>query len=134
MVPAQSSLTRRSEPPVKSPRQPVQHPARALEFRKAVFLGTKFPRMRDHAAARPSSRVLDVQHLMKQNVFHGAGRNAGTIHAAIEKNLIRPRVVTAKLSPPGPGAPSDMRALQLSREVFSIKLIVKPVQLQLLSV
>src|SRR5216683_1309629 len=52
--------------------------------------------------------MLHVQHLVKQDICHGACGNSGTIHASIQQNLIRPGIVTAKLPPPAPRAPSDV--------------------------
>src|SRR5260370_33874086 len=89
----------------------VEDAPRALEFRKALLLRSKFPRMRDHAAAGAARRVLDVQHLVIQNIFHGARRNVRAIHPAIQQNLIRSGIVTSELPPPAPRAPSDVRAL-----------------------
>src|SRR5882762_4396912 len=99
----------------------------------SLLFFSKFPRMGDHGTAGAASGVLDVQHLVKQDILHGARRNAGTIHPTIEQNLIRPWIVTAKLPPPAPGAPSDVRALQLAGKVFSIELIEKSFQIEVFS-
>ena len=89
--------------------------------------------MRHHATARAASRVLHVQHLVKQYIFHRARRNPRTIHPPIQQNLIWSGIVTAELPPPAPRAPSDMRALQPSLKVFGIQLIEKPVQIEMVS-
>src|SRR5260370_42343804 len=89
----------------------VEDAPRALEFRKALLLRSKFQRMRNHAATRAASRVLDVQHLVIQDIFHRTRRNPRTIHPAIQQNLIRSGIVTAELPPPAPRAPSHVRAL-----------------------
>jgi hypothetical protein len=77
--------------------------------------------------------VLYVQHLVKQNIFNGARRDARSIHPAIQKNLIRPGIVTAELPAPASGAPSNVRPLQLARKVFSIELVEKSVQVKMFS-
>src|SRR6266404_1751863 len=59
--------------------------------------------------------------------------NPRAIHPAIQQNLIRPRIITAKLPPPAPCAPSDVRALQLPLKIFPIQLIEKPVQIEMVS-
>src|SRR6267378_1181756 len=111
----------------------VEDAPRAFEFEESLLFFSKFPRMGDHGTAGAASGVLDVQHLVKQDILHGARRNAGTIHPTIEQNLIRPWIVTAKLPPPAPGAPSDVRALQLAGKVFSIELIEKSFQIEVFS-
>src|SRR6266436_1416046 len=66
--------------------------------------------MRNHATARAASRVLYVQHLVKQNIFNGARRDARSIHPAIQQNLIRPRIVAADLPPPSSHTPTNVRS------------------------
>src|SRR5260370_12657000 len=95
----------------------VEDAPRALEFRKALLLRSKFQRMRNHAATRAARRVLDVQHLVIQNGFHRAGRNVRAIHPAVQQNLIRSRIVPSQLPPPAPRAPSDVGALYLAGKV-----------------
>src|SRR5206468_5792251 len=95
--------------PVKSAGETVEDAAGAFEFAKAFLFFAKSPRMRNHAATRPARRMLHVKHFMKQNILHGACWNTGTIHAAIQQNLIRPRIVTSELPAPASRAPTDMR-------------------------
>src|SRR5207253_1417140 len=111
----------------------VEDAAGACEFREALLFFAKFARMGDHGAAGAASGMLDVQHLVEQNILHGACRDAGTIHAAIQKNLIWAGIVTTKLPPPDSRAPSDVRAAQLTGKVFSIQLIEKTVQIEMVS-
>src|SRR5260370_34068696 len=87
--------------------------------------------MRNQGAARAASRVLHVQHLVKQDVFHRARRNLWTIHAAIQQNLIGPGIVTTELPAPTSLAPGDVRALQLPCEVFSVQLIEELLQIEM---
>src|SRR5437879_6031384 len=109
----------------------VEDAAGACGFREALLFLAKFAGMRNHAAAGAASGMFDVQHLVKQNVFHSACRNAGTIHAAIQKNLIWAGIVTTKLPPPASRAPANVRALQLAGKVFSIQIIEEPVQIEM---
>src|SRR5713101_3065356 len=119
--------------PLASARKPVQDTPRAFEFPKAFLFFSKFPRMRHHGAARPASRMLHVEHLVKQNIFHRARRNLRAIHPAIQQNLMGSGIIAAKLPPPAPRAPSNMRALQLALKVFYIELIEKPVQIEMVA-
>jgi len=96
---------------IRSPRHPVEDVAGAFEFREALLFFAKFAGMGNHGATGAASGMLDVQHLVEQNVFYSARRNAGTIHAAIQKNLIWAGIVTAKLPPPASRAPANVRAL-----------------------
>src|SRR6202022_1672986 len=91
----------------------VKDAPRAFEFHEALLFFAKFPRMRHHGAARPASRMLHVQHLVKQDIFHRARRNLRAIHPAIQQNLMGSRIIATKLPPPAPCAPSNVRALQL---------------------
>src|SRR3989442_15631047 len=97
---------RGQSPLFTSPCKPIQDAPRAFEFRKALLFFAKFPRMRNHAAARAASRVLHVQHLVKQNVFHSARGNARAVHPAIQQNLIGPGIVRPELPAPASRAPS----------------------------
>src|SRR5437879_3784127 len=106
---------------VKSARRAVEEAAGAFEFRKTLFFFAELARMRNECAAGSARGVLHVQHLVIQNILHDALRHAWMIEPAVEQNLIRARVITTELPPPGPRTPSDMRLLQLSREELSIQ-------------
>jgi len=77
--------------------------------------------------------MLDVEHLVKEHIFHGALRDAGMIQATIEQNLIRPRIVTAELSPPSANAPADVRPWQFGSEISRVKLVEKFFQIEVLA-
>ncbi len=64
-----------------------------------------------------------MQHLVKQHIFHGGLRHARMIQTAVEQNLVRPRIVAAKLPPPAAQAPADVRFLQFSSEVFAVQFV-----------
>ena len=67
--------------------------------------------------------MFDVKHFMEEDVFHDELRDAGMVHAAIEKNLIGARIVTTELAAPGAGAPAEMRTHKVSFEEFSVQTI-----------
>src|SRR5260370_41690056 len=98
----------------------VENFSGAFEFSKALLLFAKFAGMRDHAAARAASRMLDVQHFVKQNVFHSARRNTRAVHPAIQQNLIWPGIVTPELAAPASRAPTNVLALILARIGFCV--------------
>src|SRR5260370_957792 len=108
----------------------VQDVAGALEFGEALLFFAKFAGMGDHTAAGAASWMLDVQHFVKQNVFHGASRNARAVHAAIQQNLVGPGIVTPELPAPASRAPTNVRPPQLPVKVFSIEIVEKSVQIE----
>jgi len=103
-----------------SARQAVEDAAGLLEFGEALFFFAKFAGMGNQGATGAAGGMLDVQHFVKQDVFHSARRDLGTIHAAIQQNLIGTGIVTAKLASPASLAPGNMRAQQLPSEIFSV--------------
>jgi hypothetical protein len=72
------------------------------------------------SSSRTPRRVFDVQHLVKQNIFDCALRNARTIHSPIQQDLLRARIVAPELPPPASPAPGNVRPLQLPSEIPSI--------------
>lgn len=86
----------------------VEKAAGTVELRKELFFGAKFPGMRDERAAGASRGMLDVEHLVIEDVFDDELRNGRMIHAAIEKNLIGAGIVTTELASPGPSTPTQM--------------------------
>src|ERR1700675_1562752 len=65
--------------------------------------------------------MLHVQHLVEQHVRHGALRHARPVQAAIQQNVIGSGVIAAKLSTPAAMAPTDVRPLEFSLEIFGIQ-------------
>jgi hypothetical protein len=61
----------------------VQDFAGAVELGEALFFFAEFAGMGNEAAPRAAGGVLDVEHLVKQNVLDGTSGDAGTVHAAI---------------------------------------------------
>src|SRR5689334_1134196 len=103
-----------------SPRHAVEDAAGAVEFGEALFFFAKFARVRDESATGAPRGMLDVEHFVKQHILDGALRNARMIQAAVQQNLVRARIVAAKLPPPGAQAPADVRPLQFAAEVFRV--------------
>ena len=100
--------------------QVVQDFAGAVEVGEEFFFLAEFAGVGDQAAAGAAGGVLDVQHLMIQDVLHGASRDSGAVHAAIEQDVIGAGVVTAELAAPTAGAPADVRAGEFSFEEFIV--------------
>ena len=106
-----------------STRQAIEDTARTNKVGKALFFPAKFAGMRNQGATGAPGRMLDVQHLVKQNIFHGELGNAGTIHAAIQQNAIGPGVIATELAPPSSAAPAKVRAFQHAIEISLIQLL-----------
>src|SRR5215471_12315172 len=94
-----------------STRQAIENAARTGKVGKALFFLAQFAGMRDQRATRAPGRMLDVQHFVKQDVFHGKLGNAGAVHAAIQQDLVQTRVIATELAPPTPSAPANVGAL-----------------------
>ena len=84
---------------------------KALE---AFLLGQKFRRVGDEGATRAPRGVLDVQHFVEENLLDHEFRNAATVHASVQDDLVRARIVRTELAAPTPRAPADVRAPQLA--------------------
>ena len=65
--------------------------------------------------------MLDVQHFVEENVLHHKLWNAGTVHAAVQDDLVRAGIVTTELPAPSPCAPSDVWAVEFARKVLLIE-------------
>src|SRR5437868_11271528 len=53
------------------------------------------------------------------------------IEAAVEQNLVRARIVAAKLPPPATQAPTDLRFLQFAAEIFGVQVVEKLCQVEM---
>jgi hypothetical protein len=100
--------------------QVIEDAAGAVELSEAFFFGAKFTGVRDQAAAGAARRMLDVKHLVIEDVLDRKLRDAEMVHAAIEQNLIRPGIVAAELAPPAFGTPTNVRPLEPAFEIFHI--------------
>ena len=63
--------------------QAVQGFASAVEVCELFFFGAEFGGVGDQRATGAASGVLDVEHLVVEDVFNGASRDVRTVHAAI---------------------------------------------------
>ena len=67
--------------------------------------------------------MLDVEHLVIEDVLNNELRNGRMIHSAIEKDLIRARIVATELAAPGSPAPAQIRADEVSPKEFPVQRI-----------
>jgi len=110
--------------------EPVEEAAGAVEFGEALFFFAEFAGVGNESAAGASRGMLDVEHLVEQDIFDGALRNAGMIEAAVEQNLVGAGIVTAELASPAAEAPADMGFMQLAGEIFVIQLVEEFFQIE----
>jgi hypothetical protein len=67
-----------------STRQAIQGAAGAVEVGEEFFFGAEFAGVRDEAAPGPARGMLDVKHLVVEDVFDGVARDERTVHTAIQ--------------------------------------------------
>ena len=96
-----------------------------MEFGELFLFGAKFGGVGDQGAARAPGGMLDVQHLVVEDVLHGRFGNVGTVHAAIQQDVARAGIVAAELAAPVFCAPADVGTCQFSFEVFLVQFIEK---------
>lgn len=63
--------------------QVVQDFAGLVELGELFFFGAEFWGVGDQGAAGAAGGVLDVEHLVVEDVFYGALRDIGAVHAAV---------------------------------------------------
>jgi hypothetical protein len=64
-------------------RQVVEDFAGLVELGELFFFGAEFWGVGDQGAAGATGGVLDVKHLVVEDVFYGAFRDIGAVHAAV---------------------------------------------------
>jgi len=64
-----------------------------------------------------------VKHFVVEDILNDELRNGGTIHAAVEEDLVGAGIVTPELASPGASAPAEMRAYEISFEELFIQRI-----------
>jgi len=99
----------------------VEEVAGAVEIGEEFFFGAKLAGMGDERAAGAARGMFDVKHLVVENVFDDELWNKRMIHAAVEKDLIGTRIVTAELAAPGATAPTEMGSSKRAAEKFVVK-------------
>ena len=100
----------------------VENATGADEIGEEFFFGTEFGRVGDEAAAGAARWMLDVKHLVVEDIFAGDLRNGGVVHAAIQEDLIGAGIVAAELAAPAFSAPADVGALQTSGKIPFVQL------------
>jgi len=98
----------------------VQGFAGLVELGELFFLGAEFWGVGDQGAAGAAGGVFDVEHFVVEDVFDGALRDFGMIHAAVEQDVAGAGIVAAELAAPAFGAPADVWAGQFSFKVFLV--------------
>jgi len=108
---------------IPSAGEAVEDAAGAVEFGEALFFLAKFVGMGNERTAGAARRMLDVEHLMEEDVLDGAMRDSRMIETAIKQNLIRAGIVTAELPPPAAQAPANVRLLQIASEILAVQFV-----------
>src|SRR4030081_3820831 len=103
-----------------APLDHAQEFARLLPFWEALFFRQKFARV--HASPAPSQPdwVLQVQHLVKQNVFDRIARHARAVEDAADDDGVVGRIVVAEATASVVTAPGKLRASQESMEEAAV--------------
>jgi len=87
------------------------------ELIEAFFFGAKLRGVGHEGAAGAPRGMLDVKHLVKQDVLDDKLRDAGPVHAPIQQYLIGTGIIAAKLAPPTANAPPDVGPAEFSTEI-----------------
>src|SRR5258708_6989958 len=112
----------RASPPV-APLNNAQEFARLLQFRKALFFCQKFARMHTSPAPPQPDRVLQMQHLVKQNVFDRVARHARMVEDAADNNGVVGGIVVAKAAAGMVPAPGELRPSHESVEEAAVEVV-----------
>src|SRR6266849_1804266 len=101
----------------------AQELARLLQFRKHFLFGAELPRV--HAAAAPAEfdRVLQMQHLVEQNIFNSVSRHPRVVEDAADDNGVVGGIVVAKAAAGMVPAPGELRASHESVEETAVEVI-----------
>ena len=97
--------------------------ARLLQFWKALFFRQKFARVYTPAAAAEFDGMLQVEHLVKQNVFDGVARHARMVEDAADDDGVVGRVVVPKAAAGMVLAPGELRAPHESVEEAAVEVV-----------
>src|SRR5882762_5483498 len=94
-----------------------------LQFRKVLFFCQKFGGMHASPAPPQLDRVLQVQHLMEQDVFDCVARHARMVEDAADHDGIVRRIVVAKAAAGVVPAPGELRASHESVEEAAVEVV-----------
>ena len=101
--------------------QTVEEAAGGGVVRKALFFLEEFAGVGLHVAAGGAERVLDVKHLVEEDVFDDEGGDGGAVQAAIQDDLIEGGIEEAQLGAPTAAAPAEARAAQAPAKIAAIE-------------
>src|SRR5207245_8399957 len=87
-----------------------QPPATQLVFWESLLFFPKLPRVDDAAMALALHRILDVQHLMKHEVFDEVARGPGRIQQPADGDGVVRRIVVTEEGPGKLRAPPQAHA------------------------
>ena len=101
----------------------AQEFARPLQFWKALFFCQKFARM--HASPAPSQfdRMLQMQHLVEENVFDGVARHTRMVEDATDDDGVVRRVIVPEAAAGVVPAPGELRAAHESVEKAAVEVV-----------
>lgn len=91
------------------------------EFGEEFFLFLELARVHTSSAAPQFDRVLQVQHLVVENVFDGVARYARVIEDAADDDSVMSRVVVAETAPGVVLAPGELRTTHESVEEATVE-------------
>src|SRR5258708_921684 len=80
---------------VAAPSQALQERLRPLQLRKQLLLSLKLGGVYAAPAAAQPDRMLQVEHLVVNDIFHGVARNQELVKDAADHNRIVRRIVVA---------------------------------------
>jgi hypothetical protein len=101
----------------------AQEFARLLQFWKALFFRQKFARMHASPAPPQLDWVLQMQHLVEENVFDGVARHARVVEDAADDDGIMGRVVVTETAAGMVPAPGELRAAHESVEEAAVEVV-----------
>src|SRR5258708_34220794 len=81
---------------VAAPSQALQERLRPLQLRKQLLLSLKLGGVYAAPAAAQPDRMLQVEHLVVNDIFHGVARNQELVKDAADDNRIVRRIVVAE--------------------------------------
>jgi hypothetical protein len=108
-------------------KQAVEEAAGLGVVRVSLFFAQEFAGVGLHAApafakaTAGAQWMLDVQHLVEEDVFDDMGRDGGAVEAAIEDDLIERRVKAPELGAPGAFAPGQAGAAEAAGEIAAVE-------------
>src|SRR5208337_1280635 len=94
-----------------------------FQFRKHLLFRAKFPRVHTSPAPPEFDRMLQVQHLVEEDVFDGIAWNARVVEDAADDDGVVSRVIVAETAAGVVLAPGELRASHESVEKAAIEVV-----------